>query len=276
LAGVDESAAAALTRAGMSFDQGKSGVWRRIRESGYQSIHDFIMLLLLVAFLVYPSARGDVQYSDSFARNFMLPLSAAAYSDQPQQCLNRLFPNSTLHRQVTVQCDDFKKDTCSGFTAVLHEHNAIVLSFRLLVQFNPMAYMVKLLEEVNKTIFLNLCSWLFGGRISRYFNDAFTKIWSAGMHEDFYTLRNQYPNYEIWVFRTYGKTLLMVNPARVVQVTGHSLGGSLASLAASFLVGARVANASEVKLVTFGQPRTGDVHFSARHNAQVSVIIGNK
>lgn len=53
LAGVDESAAAALTRAGMSFDQGKSGVWRRIRESGYQSIHDFMFVVVWPPLLIH-------------------------------------------------------------------------------------------------------------------------------------------------------------------------------------------------------------------------------
>lgn len=64
-----------------------------------------------------------------------------------------------------------------------------------------------------------------------------------------------------------------------LKVTGHSLGGSIASLAASFLVGSHVANSSEVKLITFGQPRTGDVHYSRIHNSQVSrknVGVGEK
>ncbi|PIO53631.1 triacylglycerol lipase, partial [Teladorsagia circumcincta] len=162
------------------------------------------MLSLLVVSLVV-SAGAAPQYSDSMARNFMFPLSAAAYSDDPQQCLSRLFPNSTVHRQIIVQCDAFKKDTCSGFTAVLHPQKAIVMSF--------------------------------------------SKIWSAGMDKDFFELRALYPDYEIWV-------------------TGHSLGGSIASLAASFLVGTRAAKSSEVKLITFGQPRTGDFHYSNSHNNQ--------
>ncbi|PIO73196.1 triacylglycerol lipase [Teladorsagia circumcincta] len=145
-----------------------------------------MVLLLAIAFLGY--ATADVQYSDSFARNVMYPLSAAAYSDQPQQCLSRLFPNSTA-------------------------------------------------------------SWLYGGRISRYFSDAFSHIWGAGMAEDFFFLQKQYPEYEVWI-------------------TGHSLGGSLASLAASFLVGSHIAEPSKVKLVTFGQPRTGNSNFSETHNNQ--------
>ncbi|KAK5966753.1 Triacylglycerol lipase [Trichostrongylus colubriformis] len=201
-----------------------------------------MIFLLVLSYLGYTSAA--TQYSDSFARNVMFPLSAAAYSERPQECLDRLFPNSTLGRVVAVQCDTFKADLCSGFVAVLHQQKAIVLSFRGTAGFK------QLLQEINKTVFLNLASWFFGGKISRYFSDAFANIWSAGMSEEFFSLRNQYPEYEIWV-------------------TGHSLGGSLASLAASFMVGSHIAKPSEVKLMTFGQPRTGDTRFSSTHNSQL-------
>ncbi|PIO73194.1 triacylglycerol lipase [Teladorsagia circumcincta] len=97
---------------------------------------------------------------------------------------------------------------------------------------------------------MSMASWFFGGRVSRYFSNAFSHIWAAGIGEDFLALRKQYPEYEVWI-------------------TGHSLGGSLASLSASFLVGSHIAEPSKVKLVTFGQPRTGDSRFSEIHNNQL-------
>ncbi|PIO73195.1 triacylglycerol lipase [Teladorsagia circumcincta] len=205
-----------------------------------------MILLLAIAFLGY--ANADVQYSDSLARNVMFPLSAAAYSDQPQQCLSRLFPKSKLQRQVTVKCDkggseQNKTGLCSGFTAVLHKHKAIALSFRGTVA------SVQLFQEINKTVFLKLASWFYGGKISKYFSDAFSNIWFAGMGDDYLFLRERFPKYEVWI-------------------TGHSLGGALASLAASFLVGSRMAMPNKVKLVTFGQPRTGDSNFSDAFNSQ--------
>ncbi|PIO59105.1 hypothetical protein TELCIR_19444, partial [Teladorsagia circumcincta] len=69
------------------------------------------------------------------------------------------------------------------------------------------------------------------------------------MGDDFLFLRKRFPKYEVWI-------------------TGHGLGGSLASLAASFLVGSRMAMPNKVKLVTFGQPRTGDSNFSDALNSQ--------
>ncbi|EPB65289.1 triacylglycerol lipase, partial [Ancylostoma ceylanicum] len=52
-------------------------------------------------------------------------------------------------------------------------------------------------------------------------------------------------------------------------VTGHSLGGSLASLAASFVVGSGFAKTKNTKLVTLGQPRTGDLVFAIAHHTQI-------
>ncbi|EPB80279.1 triacylglycerol lipase [Ancylostoma ceylanicum] len=53
-------------------------------------------------------------------------------------------------------------------------------------------------------------------------------------------------------------------------ISGHSLGGALATLAASNLVQLRVlANADKVKLVTFGQPRVGDQAFAKAVDDQI-------
>ncbi|VDO90152.1 unnamed protein product [Heligmosomoides polygyrus] len=52
-------------------------------------------------------------------------------------------------------------------------------------------------------------------------------------------------------------------------VTGHSLGGAMASLAASYLVATGLAERSKVKLVTSGQPRTGDKLFALNHDSQL-------
>lgn len=60
-----------------------------------------------------------------------------------------------------------------------------------------------------------------------------------------------------------------------MQVTGHSLGGSLASLAASFVVGSGFAKTKNTKLVTLGQPRTGDLVYAIGHNTQVLLFPNN-
>nr|CAD2188393.1 unnamed protein product [Meloidogyne enterolobii] len=47
------------------------------------------------------------------------------------------------------------------------------------------------------------------------------------------------------------------------RITGHSLGGALASLAAAKIVHSKAIPQERIKLVTFGQPRTGDSGFAS-------------
>lgn len=95
-------------------------------------------------------------------------------------------------------------------------------------------------------------AWIAGGKVSKYFGDAFTTLWNQGMKDDFLKLRNANPTYEVWV-------------------TGHSLGGAMASLAASYIVASGVVPSTDVKLVTFGQPRTGNKDFAHAHDGQVCI-----
>lgn len=84
-------------------------------------------------------------YTDDFARNFMLPLAAAGYSDDPSTCLKNKFKNGTvnsdiylsyirtvqLSKHVVTTCEsDNKKYFCAGFTALEHAEKAIMISFR--------------------------------------------------------------------------------------------------------------------------------------------------
>lgn len=55
-------------------------------------------------------------YSDSFARNKMLPLSAAAYSDHPQECLKNTFSSAQVGEYaVPIQCNVYDAPE-TGFT----------------------------------------------------------------------------------------------------------------------------------------------------------------
>jgi hypothetical protein len=56
-----------------------------------------------------------------------------------------------------------------------------------------------------------------------------------------------------------------------VQVTGHSLGGAMASVCAALAIKLNMWSTQNVKLVTFGQPRTGDLDYAEGHNSLVSV-----
>ncbi|EPB65350.1 triacylglycerol lipase [Ancylostoma ceylanicum] len=148
-------------------------------------------------------ARSYDEYTDDMARLKFFPLAAAAYCSTPQRCIMHKFGNAsvTLETYFSGKCDPDPNDSCAGFTAVLHDEKAIVLSFRGTMRF------MQLVEEANLSAF----------------------------HE---------------------------------KVTGHSLGASMASLAASYVIETQCINGSNVQLITYGQPRTGDRAFAAAHNKQ--------
>ncbi|KAF1757637.1 hypothetical protein GCK72_014093 [Caenorhabditis remanei] len=207
---------------------------------------------LLLVFLTYSQARvildpiSFATYDDGVARNTFFPLAAAAYSSNPQTCLSAKFTNSQLRRQLNVQCDaGGKNDICSAYTALLPDNKAIVISFRGTQGF------LQLLEEADKSVFQSQSQWIAGGKVSKYFGDAFNTLWNAGMKDDVNNLIHKYPTFEVWV-------------------TGHSLGGSMASLAASYIVANKIITGDKVKLITYGQPRTGTTPFAVAHDAQMA------
>ncbi|CAJ0596867.1 unnamed protein product [Cylicocyclus nassatus] len=103
-------------------------------------------------------------------------------------------------------------------------------------------------ELVNKG-YMN--AWPFGKEIvSSYFFFAFMSLWNGHLDHHFEIMHKKYPDYEIWE-------------------TGRSLGGAMASLAAHWIKNAHQIPGNKIKLVTFGQPRTGDDEYSKQFNADV-------
>ncbi|KIH59629.1 triacylglycerol lipase [Ancylostoma duodenale] len=108
---------------------------------------------------------------------------------------------------------------------------------------------MQLVEEADLSTFHEKTRWVAGGYVSTYFYDAFMAVWNGGLKESFEALHAKYPDYGVWV-------------------TGHSLGASMASLAASYVISTQGINGSDVLLITYGQPRTGDWAFATAHNKQ--------
>jgi len=185
------------------------------------------------------SSSSTRAYEEALARNQMLALSAAAYSTNPQPCLtNAIRGGAQLRRQLTIRCDNVQSDTCSGFTAVSPGDRAIIIAFRGSSGF------LQLVQEVNGEAFAQKVAFAGGGAVGKYFYDAYNDLWTAGMRDDFLSLKNANPTFDLWV-------------------TGHSLGGAMASIAAGTIIAGNQFPAERVKLVTFGQPRTGDHAYSA-------------
>uniref|UniRef100_A0A914XCU5 Fungal lipase-like domain-containing protein n=1 Tax=Plectus sambesii TaxID=2011161 RepID=A0A914XCU5_9BILA len=215
-----------------------------------QSCHDFSIdpdcpsnEIISVAYDCPLMPRNGFDYREKFAKTKALPLSAAAYSNDPQECLTNALGGAQLRRQLLVYCDSSETDTCSGFTAVSNSTDrAIIASFRGTSDF------WQLVMEGEESIFADKKPFPTGGNVDLYFYNAFYSLWYSGMRDDLLTLKAANPDYELWV-------------------TGHSLGGAMASLCASLAIKLNMWPAEKVKLVTFGQPRTGDIQYAEAHDS---------
>ncbi|XGW14646.1 hypothetical protein V3C99_000711 [Haemonchus contortus] len=208
----------------------------------------FVTLICAVLFsssaIALPALRQPPRFSDEFARTKVVTLCAATQLDDPQICLRHTFTNTTVLHKITTQCDKIPTDTCSGYTAINHADKAIILVFRGTIGEN------QLVLESEVTVFEKMTAWVAGGTVSSYFYNAFFSVWNGGIKDDFLTLANKYKGYELWI-------------------VGHSLGGAMASLAASYIEKVKLYDGNLIKLVTFGQPRTGDNVFAKAHDAQI-------
>ncbi|GMR55774.1 hypothetical protein PMAYCL1PPCAC_25969 [Pristionchus mayeri] len=180
-------------------------------------------LLLSFLLLVIPITAD---FDDSLARNLMMPISGAAYSDSPQQCLDKKMAGAKVSKQVTVKCDGFR-DKCSAFTFVDEQRKVIGISFR------GSANAAQLITDMAETGFEKKVDFKDGGQVSKYFNDAFLDVWDGGLGADLSYLIMTYNGYDMWI-------------------TGHSLGGALASLASAHIVSLDWYDANRIFLYTFG------------------------
>jgi len=190
-------------------------------------------------------AHDPGYYTDELARNFMMPLAAASYADDPSECLRNVFKNATLSKHVLTQCEsDNGKELCAGYTALSHSEKAIMVAFRGTDGF------LELVTEVNHVVLKKKQPSPVGGNVAYYFHTVFDQLWQNGLKDDLEILLATFPNYEIWV-------------------TGHSLGGSVASIAATWMLNEYQLENDRIKLITFGQPRTGDTAYALAHNQRL-------
>ncbi|KAI6190319.1 Hydrolase [Aphelenchoides bicaudatus] len=82
--------------------------------------------------------------------------------------------------------------------------------------------------------------------VSEYFFNAFNLTWHAGLQKDLLQLAQKHWNYEIWL-------------------SGHSLGGAIASVTATAISYTYPDTEDRIKLYTYGQPRTGDFAYALYH-----------
>ncbi|KAH7709982.1 lipase [Aphelenchoides avenae] len=197
-----------------------------------------MVALAVVVFLAVPGAMAWT-YDHELVKNKFYPLAAATWShDGGGTCARLAFPDA----KVKMYTFDTGRYALYGVTAVSHQERVIAVSFR------GTTGAANLMDE--------LIGWLKdqaeisasqGGvgkgnvKVMSYFHDAWTALFLKKMYPDVFELIGVNHKYEIWV-------------------TGHSLGGALATLTARWLSGD--VGSQAVKLVTFGQPRTGTKGFA--------------
>ncbi|CAJ0960506.1 unnamed protein product, partial [Mesorhabditis belari] len=188
------------------------------------------------ALLILAVNCANRTYSDDDARKIFYPLAASAYGN-PKDCVSKWLGGQVI-RQITIPCDVFSDDTCSGYTAIAPDKRLIAVVFRGTTTDE------QLIAEIDETLHKKV--QLGKGNVDQYFYEGFQKIWNAGMKDDFLSQRSRYPNYNI-------------------VVTGHSLGGAMATIAANFL---KINYDLDLQLMTFGEPRVGDQAFADDHDAR--------
>ena len=179
----------------------------------------------------------------------MLYLSAVAYDESndlvhQQQCLDNALASDKFQLQtvVTKTCDAIGND-CSGYVAVSHTLKVVVVAFRGSTDFDQVVKQILETLVAPKMPFLD-------GEVQAYWKRAFDVLWPS-MQTVVKTLVSQNPSYQIWV-------------------TGHSLGGAMASLASTWLAYYNVAPRKNIILYTFGMPRVGNYDYALQHDQLVN------
>ena len=175
----------------------------------------------------------------------MLLLSAVAYDPvHPQQCLDNALPSDKfkLQRVVTKNCGS-NGHNCAGYVAVSHSMKTVVVAFRGSENDDQATQIGFETLVTPKTRFLN-------GQVQTYWKRGFDLLWPS-MKTDVNTLVSQNPSYQIWV-------------------TGHSLGGAMASLASTWLAYYNIAPRKNIILYTFGMPRVGNYRYALQHDQLVN------
>ncbi|CAD5222979.1 unnamed protein product [Bursaphelenchus okinawaensis] len=201
------------------------------------------MALITTIVMTVTMAYVNADYNETLAK-VMLTLSAAAYSDTPNDCLQNRFTNAELIERFEVDCDITHNDTCAAYIAVVHEEQSIALVFR-----GTKASAQMDLEILAAFTFLQ--QYLdTDTQVNSYFNTAFEDLFAAGILEKLSDLSSQYPEYKLWV-------------------TGHSLGAALASLSSLKLCLNGTWNENNSEHYTFGKPRVGYSDYADLHTKYV-------
>ena len=200
--------------------------------------------------------NGSCPFPSSYDRNLsykMVVLSALAYADNVSNYIAKVVKVDTFRvvKQISNPCRSSKcpgLTTCSSFIAVSEKEKAIAIVFR------GAQSRCQALYGHGPSVPLSVLSGYVLDKynpVQTYFSDQFQKIWND-MKLDVYSQIDKHPSYELWV-------------------TGHCLGGALASLASTHIAVERKTPKNKLILYTFGQPRVGNYNYSLAHDMLVPI-----
>ncbi|XP_053385706.1 lipase ZK262.3-like [Mercenaria mercenaria] len=170
---------------------------------------------------------GEFEPYDAF---YAALFSAVASADYPAGCANKILSGFLdVVEVIERRCNYlFKYKECFAFTAESHRLKKIILAYR------GTASPLQLVDEIVTTALFKVPA-KGGGNVQAYFKNANDRIYPCAK-ASIKDLVKKYPHYR-------------------VVVTGHSLGGAIASVASAQLSFDNVIDKDKTTLYTFGMPR---------------------
>lgn len=179
-------------------------------------------------------------------------LSAVAYAKDPMRCSDQILSNYgfKLVDLIGRKCNlltIFNYPECFAYTAVSDTKKTIVVAFK-----GTDSSIAQILDEIASVLIIPKTPFNIGEgvKVQEYFYNTFLLFYSC-VNKSVGSLVAQHPDYN-------------------VVITGHSLGGALASLTAAFLAHEKVIPSEKMFLYTFGMPRVGNKAYALKHDQLVN------
>ncbi|EFP09173.1 hypothetical protein CRE_25596 [Caenorhabditis remanei] len=197
-------------------------------------------------------------YDDEFVRYTVLPVIAAARRPDPQVCLDNQLPTMKAFKRREANCSSLFSDVkCAGYTGYDETRKLIVLSIRGSHGVHQYYDLWKIGNQNGTIPFFDV------GRVTKVFHDNFESLWFGGLGEDLHHLIKTYPDFEIWVG---GQTDIQTDNFFQFQITGYSMGASLALITSAYMALTGMSHPHNMKVILLGCPRCTDYQFAMWHS----------
>lgn len=198
-----------------------------------------------------PTVPVHREYYPGNAYN-LLKLSTIPYNDDhygAQKCLHSLeMDDFEIVEWIGRRCNDLPLLTykeCVAVIMISHKSKVIVLAYRGTTKWT------QLVDEIRSVLFTPKVSGGIGsGEVQNYFKVAHDRIFPCVIESMTEQVSN-YPNYN-------------------VSITGHSLGGAIASISSASLIYRGIIKDKQSALYTFGMPKVGNRQYALEHNRLVT------